>query len=306
MTPVALPRMSDVSLRHLTSIHDLDDRSLVALLDRAAVMDKEQRRFEELLDGRIVCTAFFEPSTRTRLSFEAAAHRLGARVIGFSDPATTSSSKGESLEDTIRMLGGYADCIVMRHPIKGAALRAQAVSPVPIVNAGDGPGEHPTQTVLDLYTMRKHKGHLDGLKVGLVGDLKYGRTVHSLVPALLRVGAQPVAVAAPGLELPKELSAKAPATDLEEAARTCDVLYVTRIQKERFEDAKEYEQVKGHFRIDADLLARTKSKAIVLHPLPRVDEIAADVDPLPAAKYFDQARSGVPVRMAVLASLLET
>jgi aspartate carbamoyltransferase catalytic subunit len=293
-----------VSLRHLTSIHDVDDKALAALLDRAAVMDKDPGRSKALLDGRIVCTAFFEPSTRTRLSFEAAAHRLGARVIGFSDPATTSSAKGETLEDTARMLSGYADLVVMRHPVKGAADRAKAVASVPIVNAGDGPGEHPTQTLLDLYTMRKHKGELAGLTVGLVGDLKHGRTVHSLVPALLRVGAKPLSIAAPGLELPKDLAAKAPATDLEEAARRCDVLYVTRIQKERFEDAKEYEAVKGHYRIDADLLARTRSKAIVLHPLPRVDEIATDVDATPAAKYFDQARSGVPVRMAVLATLL--
>ena len=295
-----------MNLRHLTSIHDLDERALVALLDRAAMMERDTEKVEELLDGRIVCTAFFEPSTRTRLSFEAAAHRLGARVIGFSDPATTSSAKGETLEDTIRMLGGYADLVVMRHPLKGAANRAKAVSSVPIVNAGDGPGEHPTQTLLDLYTMRKHKGKLAGLKVGLVGDLKHGRTVHSLVPALLRLGAKPTSVAAPGLELPKELAASTPATSLDEAAADCDVLYVTRVQKERFDDAKEYEAVKDHFRIDAELLRRTKSNAIVLHPLPRVDEIAADVDALPAAKYFDQARSGVPVRMAVLASLLET
>lgn len=292
-------------MRHLTSIHDLDERAIVALLDRSAAMERDPKAVEELLDGRIVCAAFFEPSTRTRLSFEAAAHRLGARVIGFSDPATTSSAKGETLEDTVRMLSGYADLVVMRHPLKGAAERARAVASVPIVNAGDGPGEHPTQTLLDLYTMRKHKGKLDGLKVGLVGDLKHGRTVHSLVPALLKLGAAPMSVAAPGLELPKDLAAKAPAATLEEAAAVCDVLYVTRIQKERFEDAKEYDAIKGHFRIDADLLGRTKSRAIVLHPLPRVDEIATDVDALPAAKYFDQARSGVPVRMAVLASLLE-
>ncbi|MEK6985707.1 MAG: aspartate carbamoyltransferase [Candidatus Thermoplasmatota archaeon] len=294
-----------MTLRHLTSIHDLDERAIVALLDRSAQMERDPAAVEELLDGRIVCAAFFEPSTRTRLSFEAAAHRLGARVIGFSDPATTSSAKGETLEDTVRMLSGYADLVVMRHPLKGAAERARAVASVPIVNAGDGPGEHPTQTLLDLYTMRKHKGKLDGLKVGLVGDLKHGRTVHSLVPALLKMGAKPMSIAAPGLELPKELAAKAPSATLDEAAASCDVLYVTRIQKERFDDAKEYDAIKGHFRIDADLLTRTKSRAIVLHPLPRVDEIATDVDVLPAAKYFDQARSGVPVRMAVLASLLE-
>jgi aspartate carbamoyltransferase catalytic subunit len=292
-------------MRHLTSIHDLTDADVTALLDRAASISAHPRAVRELLDGRIVCTAFFEPSTRTRLSFEAAAHRLGASVIGFSDPATTSSSKGETLEDTIRMVSAYADCIVMRHPKEGAAKRATVVSGVPIVNAGDGPGEHPTQTLLDLYTMRKERGALEGLKVGLVGDLKFGRTVHSLVPALLRVGAKPVSVAAPGLGLPAAIAKQVPETTIEEAAADCDVLYVTRVQKERFDDAAEYERVKGSFRIDKDLLERTKSKAIVMHPLPRVDEIAADVDGLAAAKYFDQARNGVPVRMAVLATLLE-
>lgn len=292
-------------MKHLASIHDLSDAAMLAILDRAAVIEREPKAVRHLLDGRIVCTAFFEPSTRTRLSFESAAQRLGAGVLGFSDPATTSSSKGETLEDTIRILGAYADLIVMRHPKEGAAKRAQAISKVPIVNAGDGPGEHPTQTLLDLYTMRKERGELKGLSVALVGDLKFGRTVHSLVPALRRVGAKPIAVAAPGLGLPKELAADIETMDLEQAARECDVLYITRVQKERFEDPKEYEAVKGAFVIDADLLSRTKSKAIVMHPLPRIDEIRADVDGLPAAKYFDQARNGVPIRMAVLATLLE-
>ena len=268
-------------------------------------MEKDPKGVRHFLDGRVVCTAFFEPSTRTRLSFESAAHRLGASVIGFSDPATTSSSKGETLEDTVRMLNAYADLIVMRHPKEGAARRAAAVSTVPVVNAGDGPGEHPTQTLLDLYTMRKERGRIQGLTVGLVGDLRYGRTVHSLVPALQRLGAKAVAVAAPGLELPKPIAADIPAMSLEEAAASCDVLYVTRVQKERFADAAEYERVKDSFVVDADLLSRTKSKAIVLHPLPRVDEIHPNVDGLPAARYFEQARNGVPVRMAVLASLLD-
>lgn len=292
-------------MRHLVSITDLDDATLRGILSRATDMEARPLEFQEVLDGFVVATAFFEPSTRTRLSFEAAAHRLGARVLGFSDPATTSSTKGESLEDTTRMLCGYADCIVMRHPAEGAARRAKAVADVPIINAGDGPGEHPTQTLVDLYTMNKHCGRMAGLSVGLVGDLRYGRTVHSLVPALLRMGAKPVSVAAPGLELPKDLAARCPAVTLTDAAATCDVLYVTRIQKERFPDAASYDAVKGQYRIDAKLLADTASKAVVLHPLPRIDEIATDVDALPAAKYFDQARSGVPVRMAVLAHFLE-
>ncbi|HEX2065674.1 MAG TPA: aspartate carbamoyltransferase [Candidatus Thermoplasmatota archaeon] len=291
-------------MKHLASIHDLSDEDLRFLLRRARAMEASMAQQRHVLDGRIVCMAFFEPSTRTRLSFEAAAHRLGARVIGFSDPATTSSSKGETLEDTVRMLAGYSDLVVMRHPAEGAARRAAAVSDVPIVNAGDGPGEHPTQTLLDLYTMEACKGGIEDLEVALVGDLKFGRTVHSLVPALRRLGAHPVAVAAPGLELPPEAGPGIPSMGLEEAAATCDVLYVTRIQKERFPDAASYAKVKGSFRIDADLLRRTRSRAIVMHPLPRVDEVATDVDAHPAAKYFDQARNAVPVRMAVLSALL--
>jgi aspartate carbamoyltransferase catalytic subunit len=293
-------------MAHLTSIHDLSDGDIATLLDRAVAIEKDPKSVRHLLDGRVVCTAFFEPSTRTRLSFESAAQRLGASVIGFSDPATTSSSKGETLEDTVRMLNAYADLIVMRHPKEGTARRAAAVSTVPVVNAGDGPGEHPTQTLLDLYTMRKERGQISGLTVGLVGDLRYGRTVHSLVPALQRLGAKAVAIPAPGLELPKPLAGDVPTMSLEEAAVSCDVLYVTRVQKERFADAAEYEKVKDAFVVNADLLARTKSRAIIMHPLPRVDEINPDVDALPTAKYFDQARNGVPVRMAVLASLLET
>ncbi|HUR62691.1 MAG TPA: aspartate carbamoyltransferase [Candidatus Thermoplasmatota archaeon] len=291
-------------MKHLASIHDLSDEDLRSFIRRAREMQRGMRGQRHVLDGRIVCTAFFEPSTRTRLSFEAAAHRLGARVIGFSDPATTSSAKGETLEDTVRMLAGYSDLIVMRHPVEGAARRAAAVSSVPIVNAGDGPGEHPTQTLLDLYTMEECKGGIEDLEVALVGDLKFGRTVHSLVPALRRLGAHPVSVAAPGLELPAEVGKGIRTMTLEEAAATCDVLYMTRIQKERFPDAAAYEQVKGTLRIDAALLQRTRSRAIVMHPLPRVDEIAADVDAHPAAKYFDQARNAVPVRMAVLSALL--
>jgi aspartate carbamoyltransferase catalytic subunit len=292
-------------MKHLASISDLSDGAMKAILARAAAMEGDLRKQRHILDGRIVCTAFFEPSTRTRLSFEAAAQRLGARVIGFSDPATTSSSKGETLEDTVRMLAGYCDLIVMRHPKEGAARRAVEVSSVPIVNAGDGPGEHPTQTLLDLYTMQKCKGGIAGLNVALVGDLKFGRTVHSLLPALRRMGAHPVAVAAQGLELPSAMGKGIPTMTLEEAARTCDVLYATRIQKERFADPSLYELARGTLRIDVPLLERTRSKAIVLHPLPRVDEVGADVDAHPAAKYFDQARNAVPVRMAVLATILE-
>jgi aspartate carbamoyltransferase catalytic subunit len=292
-------------MKHLVGIQDLSDDDIRAILKRSARMEREMLDSHEVLDDRIICTAFFEPSTRTRLSFEAAAHRLGANVIGFSDPASTSTSKGETLEDTTRILSGYCDLIVLRHPKEGAAARAAKVSPVPIVNAGDGPGEHPTQTLLDLYTIEKEKGRIKGVRVGLVGDLLNGRTVHSLVPALKRLGAIPVAVAAPGLELPSNLGAGVEKASLDEAARSCDVLYVTRVQKERFLTPAAYEAVKGSFLIDLKLLERNHSQAIVLHPLPRVDEIHDEMDSSPAAKYFDQARNGLPVRMAVLAHLLE-
>ncbi|MHB8634356.1 MAG: aspartate carbamoyltransferase [Thermoplasmatota archaeon] len=291
-------------MRHLTRIGDLSDGELASLMDGAAAMARDVKGQRGRLAGSVVCAAFFEPSTRTRLSFEAAAHRLGAQVIGFSDPATTSWAKGETLEDTVRVLGGYADLIVMRHPREGAAAAAAKVSPVPIVNAGDGPGEHPTQTLVDLFTIRESLGRLKGVQTAVVGDLRFGRTVHSLVPALRRVGASVVQVPAPGLELPGAVGA-VPTVTLEEAAKRCDVLYVTRVQKERFADAGEYERVKGSFVVGPELLERTHSKAIVMHPLPRVDEIPASLDALPAAKYFDQARNGVPVRMAVLAHLLE-
>lgn len=290
--------------RHLTAISDLSAAEITGLLDSAADLARDLQRHKDTLPSRIVCMAFFEPSTRTRLSFEAATHRLGARVVGFSDPATTSSAKGETLEDTVRMLGSYADAIVMRHPREGAAIAAAKVSPVPVVNAGDGPGEHPTQTLVDLYTIRQSLGSLSGVKVAVVGDLRFGRTVHSLVPALRRMGASAVQVPAPGLALPAA-AGDVPHLALEEAAAACDVLYVTRVQKERFADAAEYERVKGSFVVGPELLERTKSRAIVLHPLPRVDEIPPSLDALPAAKYFDQARNGVPVRMAVLAALLE-
>jgi len=294
----------DLAGRDLVAIGDLADDELEALLDTARSFQDDPLGARGRLDGRIVCTAFFEPSTRTRLSFESATHRLGGAVIGFSDAGATSTKKGETLEDTIRVLAGYADLVVVRSPQAGAVRRAAGIVDVPVVNAGDGAGEHPTQTLVDLFTMQRHFGSLRGRRVALVGDLKYGRTVHSLVPALERFDAVPVAVPAPGLGLPDGLGEGVPTTDLESAAATCDVLYVTRVQQERFHDAMAYEAARDAFRVDAELLERMSSKAIVMHPLPRVGEVAADVDPLPSAKYFEQARNGVPVRMAILAHLL--
>ena len=283
---------------HLCSIGDLSDDEIRNILDQAARFQAEPHAQPDLLRGHIVATAFFEPSTRTRLSFETAALRLGAGVVGFSDGQNTSAAKGETLEDSTRVLSGYADVLVLRHPEKGAAKRAAAVADVPVINAGDGTGEHPTQTLLDLFTMRQNLGHLRGRKIAVLGDLRYGRTVHSLVPALHRLGADVVQVPAAGLEFPTDV-ADIPEVTLEQAAATCDVLYVTRVQKERMAEAPDRPII-----LDRALLASTGSQAIVMHPLPRVDEVAVDLDDHPAAKYFEQARNGVPVRMAVLAHLL--
>lgn len=283
---------------NLCSVHDLSDEDIRSILDQAERYAADPRAHQGVLDGYVVATAFFEPSTRTRLSFEAAALRLGAGVIGFADGQNTSAAKGETLEDSARVLGGYADLLVLRHPEEGAAKRAAKTAGIPVVNAGDGAGEHPTQTLLDLFTMRRNLGSLQGRKVAILGDLRYGRTVHSLVPALHRLGAAVVQVPAPGLEFPSQI-AELEAVSLDEAASSCDVLYVTRVQKERMSEAPEHPIV-----LDRALLERTGSKAIVMHPLPRVDEVNVDLDDHPAAKYFEQARNGVPVRMAVLAHLL--
>lgn len=285
-------------MTHLRAIADLSDDDIRSILDLAATFHADPLAQPDLLRGHIVATAFFEPSTRTRLSFEAAALRLGAGVIGFSDGKNTSAAKGETLEDSAKVLGGYADVLVLRHPETGAATRAATTAGIPVINAGDGAGEHPTQTLLDLFTIRQTLGALNDRKVAVIGDLKYGRTVHSLVPALQRLGAQVVQVPAAGLEFPDSV-AKLPIVALEEAAASVDVLYVTRVQKERMNETPQ-----EVLRIDRNLLERTKSRAIVMHPLPRVDEVDVDLDGLPAAKYFEQAHNGVPVRMAVLAHAL--
>lgn len=261
-----------------------DNASVLRLLNQAAKPEALPS-----LAGKTVCMAFFEPSTRTRLSFEAAAHKLGANVIGFSDVASTSGAKGETLEDTIRVLSGYCDAIVLRHPETGAAERADAVSDVPIINAGDGAGVHPSQTLLDLFTIQQHFGRLD-VDVAFVGDLANGRTVHSLAPAIDSFGGTCMQVPAPGLEW-----GDLPEKTLPEAVAEADVLYVTRVQAERGST--------GAAPV-VDAAALDGFDGIVMHPLPRVDELATDVDGGPCAKYFEQARNGVPVRMAILASEL--
>lgn len=284
---------------HLVSLADHDDEWIEAILHRAHAFEGNPSM--QGLDDRVVCSAFFEPSTRTRLSFESAAIRLGASVVGFSDAAATSTAKGESLEDTGRVLSGYADLIVLRHPETGAARRFAASARVPVVNAGDGAGEHPTQALVDLYTINKERGGLEGVKVAVVGDLRYGRTIHSLVPALRRFGAQVVAVPAPGLGMGGDV----PEVSLEDALASCDVLYATRVQRERLPHPGDHGDAEAQVLIDRRRLEDAGFDGIVLHPLPRRQELADDVDDHPSAKYFDQARNGVPVRMAVLATLME-
>jgi aspartate carbamoyltransferase catalytic subunit len=260
----------------------------------------------------VVATLFFEPSTRTRLSFESAASRLGAKVIGFSEPGSTSVQKGESLRDTIRTVSNYSDIIVMRHPKEGSARFASEVADVPIINAGDGANQHPTQTLLDMYSIRKTQGTLDNLNIAFVGDLKYGRTVHSLVIAMSNYNTTFHLVSPQLLKLPsttkmhiKEKNlAYYQYTDIIEVIPKVDILYMTRIQKERFSDPIEYERVKNSYILRNSMLETAKPNMRILHPLPRVNEITVDVDDNPQAYYFTQALNGVFVRQALLASIL--
>jgi aspartate carbamoyltransferase catalytic subunit len=298
----------------IVSIRDFSREQIDEILDLADKMIPYARgdKITKALDGKILSCLFFEPSTRTRMSFETAINRLGGRSLDMGTPSMTSIVKGETLADTIRMLESYSDVIVLRHPHEGAARLAARFSEKPVINAGDGAGQHPTQTLLDLFTMKKHMGSMDGIKVAMVGDLKYGRTVHSLAEALTMFGAELTFIAPPSLQMPKEtikqvekLGGKPKVkSKLEEAMTDVDVLYVTRIQKERFPDLAEYQKVAGMYRVELDTLREAKSDMIIMHPLPRVDEIAPEVDATPHAKYFDQAFNGVPVRMALLMLVL--
>ena len=300
--------------RHLCHIGDLSTAQMDRLLDAAEKLLPASRGEQrlDLADGKILATLFFEPSTRTRLSFESAMHRLGGDVISVAEPGSTSSTKGETLTDTIRMVAAYSDAIVLRHPREGAARLAARASRVPVINGGDGAGQHPTQTLADLFTIRKAKGQIAGHTVAIAGDLKYGRTVHSLAQALAMYGVDMIFVAPESLQVPHDMrehlermGAKIrTATTIEEVIGETDVLYMTRIQKERFPDLDEYRKVQGVFHVTNNLLANGKKGIIVMHPLPRVGEIDASVDDTPAAKYFEQAAYGVPVRMALLADLL--
>ena len=300
--------------RDLISIRDLSNADISALFALADEFAATPRKRLSLAPDAVMATLFYEPSTRTRMSFEAAMLRLGGQVISMADPNASSAAKGETLADTVRIVESYADVIVLRHPREGAARVAADFAAVPVINAGDGAREHPTQTLLDLYTILRETGRLADIRVALCGDLKHGRTVHSLVQGLARFGAQMIGVAPHGLELPvrfqRQLRAQygveiAHFPALESAPLdTCDVLYVTRLQKERFADAEEFQRVRSSYQVSRHTLERVSKDAIVLHPLPRVDELDCSLDGDPRAAYFRQAAYGVPVRMALAAAVL--
>ncbi len=293
------------------TIADLTKEKILYLIELAQEFEKHPNR--KLLEGKVVATLFFEPSTRTRLSFETAANRLGARVIGFADPKITSGTKGETLKDTISMVANYADVIVMRHFIEGAAVYAAEVTDVPIVNAGDGAHQHPSQCMLDLYSIYKTQGTLENLNIYLVGDLKYGRTVHSLIMAMRHFNPIFHFVAPQELAMPDEYKlyckehgiAFEEHTDFNETViADADILYMTRVQKERFSDLMEYERVKNVYILNNDMLRLAKPNMRVLHPLPRVNEIAYDVDENPHAYYIQQAGNGLFAREAIFCDVL--
>ena len=301
-------------MRHLIDLDDMRASELAAVLDFAGAIMSKPEYYYDSCHGRLLATLFYEPSTRTQMSFQAAMLKLGGRIIGFDNPSTTSVAKGESLKDTIRVVSNYADIITVRHPLEGAAKAAAMYSRVPIINAGDGGHLHPTQTLTDLFTLLKTKGTLKGLTVGFCGDLRNGRTVHSLIKALSKYkGNRFVLISTPTLSLPlyiREVLDRAGCAyttcdNLAEALPELDVLYMTRIQKERFASEQEYEAQKGVFVLDAEKLKSAKYGLKVLHPLPRVDEIAIEVDDDPAAVYFDQTEYGMYVRMALILNMLD-
>ena len=300
--------------RDIISLEDLSNEEISFIFNTAAEFEPiaQGKKKSDVLAGKVMAALFFEPSTRTRLSFESAMQRLGGSVIGFAEPATSSIAKGETLADTIKTVEKYSDVIVIRHPKMGAARLAAEVAEIPVINAGDGAGHHPTQTLLDLYTVRKTMGKFENLNIGLIGDLKYGRTVHSLAYAASRFNNKLFLISPPGLEMPREilgdLSAQgkeiSETSDLHEVLSQLDVLYVTRIQKERFSDPAEYAKVKSTYKIERKTLEAAKPTLCVLHPLPRVGEISSNVDSSPYAKYFDQVFYGVVIRATILSLLL--
>jgi aspartate carbamoyltransferase catalytic subunit len=299
--------------KNIISIRDFNKKDIEYILKVAEKLEPIARsqQSSQVLQGKLLGMLFYEPSTRTRLSFEAAMKRLGGSIVGFAGAETSSTTKGENLTDTVRIVGEYTDALVIRHDMEGTARYVAEMVDVPVINAGDGAGQHPTQTLLDLYTMKRILGNIEDLQVALVGDLKYGRTVHSLAYALAMFGARMSFVSPPELKMPREILhdlASAGVSvqeteDINDVLPYTDVLYVTRIQKERFPDPQEYLKIKGAYTIDSNLLKG--SKAIVMHPLPRLDEISHDVDNTPYGRYFQQAFYGVPVRMAILKLIIK-
>lgn len=297
----------------LVSITDFSKEEILDLLEKAKQFEENPNR--KLLEGKVIATLFFEPSTRTRLSFETAVNRLGGRIIGFSDASTTSSSKGESLKDTIMMVSNYVDLIIMRHHLEGAARYASEISSVPIINAGDGANQHPSQTMLDLYSIYKTQGTLENLNITMVGDLKYGRTVHSLIMAMSHFHPTFHFVAPDELKMPDEYKIFCDNLHIpyyehqefsEEIINQADILYMTRVQRERFTDLMEYEKVKNVYTLRNCMLDNSKDNLRILHPLPRVTEIDYDVDNNPKAYYFQQAKNGLFARQAIICKVLGT
>jgi len=293
------------------SVADLSKETIIQLMKKTESFEKNPN--QKLLEGKVCATLFFEPSTRTRLSFETAVNRLGGKVIGFSDAATTSSSKGETLKDTIKMVANYADLIIMRHYLDGAARYASEVTDIPIINAGDGANQHPSQTMLDIYSIYKTQGKLENLTITMVGDLKYGRTVHSLIEGMSHFNPRFYFIAPEELKLPDIYKQWLEEHNIpfeeyfefsEEIINQADILYMTRVQRERFTDLMEYEKVKNVYILKNSMLEKSKPNLRILHPLPRVNEIANDVDDNPKAYYFEQARNGVYARQAIICDVL--
>lgn len=296
--------------KSLVSITDFSKEDYLKILDLAEEFEKNPD--QPLLRGYIVSTLFFEPSTRTRLSFESAVNRLSGSVIGFSDSSSTSVSKGETLNDTIRIVSNYCDLIVMRHPLEGSARYASEVARVPVINAGDGANQHPTQTLLDMFSIRKTQGKLDGINIFMVGDLKYGRTVHSLIMALSKFNTTFHFISPEELKIPPEYKIYLDSlglkyhehSDFTDIIEEADIIYMTRVQKERFSDPMEYEKTKNAYVLRSSMLKHTKPTVKILHPLPRVNEIHTDVDESEKAYYFTQALNGVYTRQAIITSIL--
>lgn len=296
--------------KSLISISDFTREEILHVLETAREFEKD--RVQNFLTGKVIGSLFFEPSTRTRLSFETAVNRLGARVIGFSDATNTSVSKGETLKDTIKMVSNYVDMIIMRHPLEGSSRYASEVASVPVVNAGDGANQHPSQTLLDLYSILQTQGRLEGLTINMVGDLKYGRTTHSLLQAMSHFNPTFIFTSPDELKMPAEYKTfldergipYRETSSLEDGLNDCDILYMTRVQQERFTDPMEYEKVKDVYQLSARMLGGVRENMKILHPLPRVGEICEDVDDTPYAYYFKQAENGLYVRMAIISYLL--